>query len=195
MSNTKKPVELPSIEELEAEIIHRKHRQSQHHLLRDTLYTLIVVAAATALVVFLLITPLKTYGSSMTPTLEPDEIIAVIKGSEASPGDVIAFYYNNKIFIKRVIALGGSVVDMDENGNISVDGVPLEEPYLTEKAYGNGDVEFPFEVPVGMYFVLGDNRVTSADSRSSILGCVDPEHMEGRVFFRIWPLNRIGTIR
>ena len=194
MNHTKKPAELPSIEELEAEIVHRKRRQSQHHLLRNTLYTLIVVAAATALVVFLLITPLKTYGSSMTPTLEPDEIIAVIKGSEAKPGDVIAFYYNNKIFIKRVIALGGSVVDMDEDGNISVDGVPLDEPYLTEKAYGNGDVEFPFEVPVGMYFVLGDNRITSADSRSSILGCVDPEHMEGRVFFRIWPLNRFGTI-
>ena len=87
------------------------------------------------------------------------------------------------------------VVNMDEDGNIWVDEIPLEEPYLTEKAYGNGDVEFPFEVPDGMYFVLGDNRVSAADSRSSILGCVDPDDMLGRVVFRVWPLNRFGTIQ
>lgn len=195
MSKNRRQPELPSIEALEAEITRKKHKQNQHHLLRNTLYALLTVAAATVLVAFLFVPILKTYGSSMSPTLEKDEIVATIKTRTAKPGDVIAFYYNNKLFIKRVIAVGGSVVNMDEDGNIWVDEIPLEEPYLTEKAYGNGDVEFPFEVPDGMYFVLGDNRVSAADSRSSILGCVDPDDMLGRVVFRVWPLNRFGTIQ
>ena len=190
----KKPIELPSIEELEAEISRKKHKQNQHHLLRNALYVLITVAAVTALVAILFVPVLKTFGNSMTPTLEDGEIVAVVKTDEAKVGEMIAFYYNNKIFIKRVIALGGSVVDMDEAGNVFVDGAPLEEPYLTEKSAGSGDVEFPYEVPDGMYFVLGDNRVTSADSRNSILGCVDPDDMLGRVLFRVWPLDRFGAV-
>ncbi len=190
----KKPIELPSIEELEAEISRKKYKQNQHHLLRNALYVLITVAAVTALVAILFVPVLKTFGNSMTPTLEDGEIVAVVKTDEAKVGEIIAFYYNNKIFIKRVIALGGSVVDMDEAGNVFVDGAPLEEPYLTEKSAGSGDVEFPYEVPNGMYFVLGDNRVTSADSRNSILGCVDPDDMLGRVLFRVWPLDRFGAV-
>lgn len=190
----KKPIELPSIEELEAEISRKKYKQNQHHLLRNALYVLITVAAVTALVAILFVPVLKTFGNSMTPTLEDGEIVAVVKTDEAKVGEIIAFYYNNKIFIKRVIALGGSVVDMDEAGNVFVDGAPLEEPYLTEKSAGSGDVEFPYEVPSGMYFVLGDNRVTSADSRNSILGCVDPDDMLGRVLFRVWPLDRFGAV-
>lgn len=191
----KKPIELPSIEELEAEISRKKHKQSQHHLLRNALYALITVAAATALIAVLFMPVLKAYGSSMSPTLTDGEIVTAIKTSKAKVGDVIAFHYNGKIFIKRVIALGGSVVDMDEAGNVSVDGVPLEEPYLTEKVAGSGDVEFPFQVPDGQYFVLGDNRVISADSRNSILGCVDPEDMLGRVLFCVWPLGSFGSVR
>ena len=194
MSNNRRKPELPSIEALEAEITRKKRKQTQHHLLRNTLYALLAVAAATVLAAFLFIPILKTYGSSMEPTLEKDEIVVTVKTKSAEPGDIIAFYYNNKLFIKRVIALGGSVVDMDEAGNVSVDGVVLEEPYLTVKSCGNGDVEFPFEVPDGMYFVLGDNRASAADSRSSILGCVNPEDMLGRVIFRIWPLSRLGTL-
>ena len=194
MSKNKALPELPSIEALEAELSRKKQKQNQRYLLRNTLYALLTVAAVTVLVAFLLISPLKTYGSSMTPTLEKDEIVVTLKTKTAEPGDIIAFYYNNKLFIKRVIALGGSTVDMDEDGAISVDGVILEEPYLTEKAFGNGDVEFPFEVPANQYFVLGDNRASSADSRSSILGCVDPDNMLGRVVFRVWPLKRFGTI-
>lgn len=191
----KTSIELPTIEELEAEILRKKHKQNQHHLLRNALYALITVAAATALVAVLFMPVLKAYGSSMSPTLADGEIVAAIRTSKAEVGDVIAFHYNGKIFIKRVIALGGSTVDMDEAGNISVDGAPLEEPYLTEKAPGNGDVEFPFQVPEGQYFVLGDNRIISADSRNSILGCVDPEDMLGRVLFRFWPLGSIGSVR
>jgi signal peptidase I len=190
----KKIIELPTIEELEAEISRKKHKQTQHHLLRNALYALITVAAVTALIAILFMPVLKTYGNSMSPTLEDGEIVLTVRTKTAETGDVIAFYYNGKLFIKRVIALGGSVVDMDEDGNISVNGVPLEEPYLTEKSYGNGDVEFPFEVPDGQYFVLGDNRITSADSRNSILGCVDPEDMLGRVLACVWPPKSIGAV-
>ena len=131
----------------------------------------------------------------MTPTLEDGDIVAVYLTDEAEPGQLVAFYFNNKLIIKRVIALGGSVVDMDEAGNVFVNGSPLEEPYLAEKALGEVSVEFPFTVPDGQYFVLGDNRITSTDSRSGIIGCVDPDNMLGRVVFKVWPLEDFGKIR
>jgi signal peptidase I len=191
----KKPIELPTIEELEAEINRKKHKQNQHHLMRNAIYVLIVVAAVTSLVSIFFVRALKTFGSSMTPTLEDGDIVAVYLTDKAEPGQLVAFYFNNKLIIKRVIALGGSVVDMDEAGNVSVDGLPLEEPYLTEKALGDVSVEFPFTVPDGQYFVLGDNRITSTDSRSSIIGCVDPGNMLGRVVFKVWPPKEFGSIR
>ncbi|MBR6119918.1 MAG: signal peptidase I [Oscillospiraceae bacterium] len=191
----KKPIELPTIEELEAEINRKKHKQNQHHLMRNAIYVLIVVAAVTSLISIFFVRALKTFGSSMTPTLEDGDIVAVYLTDEAEPGQLVAFYFNNKLIIKRVIALGGSVVDMDEAGNVFVDGSPLEEPYLAEKALGEVSVEFPFTVPDGQYFVLGDNRITSTDSRSSIIGCVDPDNMLGRVVFKVWPLEDFGKIR
>lgn len=191
----KKPIELPTIEELEAEINRKKHKQNQHHLMRNAIYVLIVVAAVTSLISIFFVRALKTFGSSMTPTLEDGDIVAVYLTDEAEPGQLVAFYFNNKLIIKRVIALGGSVVDMDEAGNVFVDGSPLKEPYLTEKALGEVSVEFPFTVPDGQYFVLGDNRITSTDSRSSIIGCVDPDNMLGRVIFKVWPLDEFGKIR
>lgn len=190
----KKDIELPSIEELEAELTRRKGKRAQHSLLRNAIYALITVAAVTALVAILFLPVLKTYGSSMTPTLEEGEIVVVLKSSDAEPGDVIAFYYNNKIFVKRVIALGGSVVDIDAEGRVTVDGTLLTEPYVAEPSFGNGDLEFPFQVPDGQYFVLGDNRLSSADSRNTTLGCVDPEDMLGRVLWCVWPLNRFHAV-
>ena len=191
----KKPIELPTIEELEAEISRVKHKQNQRNLFRNTIYVLIVVAAVTALVSVFFISALKAYGDSMSPTLEDGEIVVALKTQKAEAGDVIAFYYNGKLFIKRVIALGGSVVDIDEEGFVTVDGQPLDEPYLETRSPGSGDVEFPFSVPEGQYFVLGDNRVNSSDSRNSILGCVEEDRMLGRVLFCVWPLSRFGTLR
>ncbi len=191
----KKPIELPTIEELEAEISRKKHKQNQHHLMRNAIYVLIVVAAITSLVSIFFVRALKAFGTSMNPTLKDGDIVAVYLTDKAEPGELIAFYFNNKLIIKRVIAQGGSVVDMDEAGNVSVDGVPLEEPYLEEKVLGDVSVEFPFTVPDGQYFVLGDNRVTSTDSRSSIIGCVDPDNMLGRVIFKVWPPKEFGVIR
>ena len=186
--------ELPSIEELEEEISRKKKIEVKTHLLRNAIFSLITVAALTALVSVLFLPVLKTLGTSMTPTFQDGELVVAVRTSEAKPGDLIAFYFNNKIFVKRVVAKGGSLVDMDEEGNLYVDGVLQEESYLTEKSPGNGDLEFPFQVPEGQYFVLGDNRSNSADSRSSVLGCVDPEDFLGRIIFRVWPLNRIGPV-
>ena len=132
--------------------------------------------------------------SSMTPTLSDGDIVVSVKGGEYSRGDVVAFWFNNKILVKRVVALPGEWVDIDGDGTVSVNGKPLEEPYLTEKALGECDLELPYQVPDGRLFVMGDHRSTSQDSRSSAVGCVSEEMLVGRLVFRVWPLEGFGTI-
>ena len=130
----------------------------------------------------------------MTPTLSDGDIVVSVKGGEYSRGDVVAFWFNSKILVKRVVALPGEWVDIDEDGTVSVNGKPLEEPYLTEKALGECDLELPYQVPDGRLFVMGDHRSTSLDSRSSAVGCVSEEMLVGRLVFRVWPLEGFGTI-
>ena len=137
---------------------------------------------------------LQIYGSSMTPTLEAGEIILSLKASDFQVGDIVAFYYNNKILVKRVIAEPGQWVNIDEEGNVYVDDVLLNEPYISEKALGECDIELPYQVPDERYFVMGDHRATSVDSRSTAVGCVAQEHIVGRISFRVWPLDVIGKV-
>ena len=146
------------------------------------------------LVATLFLPVLRIYGSSMTPTLSDGDIVVSVKGGEYSRGDVVAFWFNNKILVKRVVALPGEWVDIAEDGTVSVNGRPLEEPYLTEKALGECDLELPYQVPDGRLFVMGDHRSTSQDSRSSAVGCVSEEMLVGRLVFRVWPLEGFGTI-
>ena len=130
----------------------------------------------------------------MTPTLEEGNIVISVRGGEYRQGDIISFYYNNKILVKRVIALPGDWVDIDDAGNVYVNEELLDEPYVDEKALGECDIELPYQVPEGRLFVCGDHRSTSVDSRSSTVGCVAEEQIAGKIVFRIWPLTDFGPV-
>lgn len=191
----KKVHEMPSIEQLEAELKRVKYQGRYYSALRSTIYTLIVVAAVGVLVATLWLPVLQIYGNSMTPTLQDGEIIFSIKAAEFEPGDIIAFYYNNKILVKRVICGPGDWINMYGDGTVYVNEVRLDEPYLVEKALGDCNIELPFQVPDGRYFVMGDHRSTSVDSRNTAVGCVADEQIVGKIMFRVWPLNRLGRVK
>ena len=187
-------VDIPATEQLEAELAREKYKKRYHSVLRSTVYTLIIVAAVAVLTATLWLPVLQIYGNSMTPTLQDGEIIFTVKTSKFEPGDVIAFYYNNKILVKRVICGPADWVNMDEDGTVYVNGTELDEPYLTEKALGDCNIQFPYQVPDGKVFVMGDHRSTSVDSRNTAVGCVAQEQIVGKIIFRIWPLNRLGAV-
>lgn len=190
----KAPPVLPTVQQLEAELKREKYRGRYWKMLRGTVAVLVVVAATAVLISNLLLPILRIYGSSMTPTLVNGNIVAAVRNGTYQRGDIIAFYYNNKILVKRVVGMPGEWVDMDDSGNVTIDGEPLEEPYLTKKALGECDIELPYQVPEGRYFVMGDHRGVSSDSRSSQVGCVSEEQIVGKLLFRLWPLDEIGPI-
>ena len=190
-----KSPEPPTLEQLEAELSREKYKRRYKRVLRSTVYTLVVVAAVAVLVATIWMRVLQIYGSSMTPTLNEGDVVLSVKGSDFAPGDLVAFYLGNKILVKRCIAGPGQWVDIDENGNVSVDGRLLEEPYLTEKALGECDITLPYQVPDNRYFCVGDHRSTSVDSRSTAVGCVSDEQIVGRIVFRVWPLPDFGALR
>lgn len=186
--------EKPTVHQLETELKRVKYQRRYGTVLKSTVFTLITVAAIAVLVATLWLPVLQIYGSSMTPTLQDGEIIFSVKTADFVPGDIVAFYYNNKILVKRVICGPGDWFDMDADGTAYVNEVALEEPYLTEKSLGEADIELPYQVPDGKIFVMGDHRATSVDSRHSAVGCVAQEQIVGKIVFRIWPLNRMGGI-
>lgn len=184
----------PSSLELEQEWKRERYRLRYRAVMCSTICTLIVVAAAAVLVATFWMPVLQIYGSSMTPTLEDGQIVLGVKRSELEPGDIVAFYCNNKILVKRVIAGAGDWVDMKEDGTVLVNGEMLEEPYLTEKSPGISDVEFPCQVPEERIFVMGDQRGSSLDSRHSVVGFVSDEMIVGEIVCCIWPLEQFGRI-
>ena len=188
-------VEYPSLEQMEEEISRLKYKKSYGSALRGTLYSLAVVAAIAILVATLWLPVLQITGSSMTPTLEDGQFVVAIKNDDFQPGDITAFYYNNKILIKRVIASEGDWVDIDADGNVYVNGLLLEEPYIQEKSLGECNIELPYQVPDGKVFVMGDDRAISLDSRTTAVGSVSKEQVLGQVVFRVWPLKEFGSIK
>ena len=187
--------DLPSTGQLEAELNRVIYAKNYRTVLRGTIYTLITVAAIAVLVAVLLLPVLRIYGSSMNPTLKEEDIVLSIKGSEFETGDIVAFYYNNKILVKRVIANPGDWVDIDKDGNVYVNNPALEEPYLDVKAFGDCNIKLPYQVPESRIFVMGDNRDVSVDSRNTSVGCVAQEQVVGKIVFCIWPFSRFGKVQ
>ena len=188
------PENLPSTEQLETELSRERNQKANSRLVRNTIFALITVAATAVLVATLFLPILQIYGTSMTPTLSEGEIVVSIKGSAFERGDIISFYYNNKILVKRVIAFEGEYVNIDDDGTVLINNKRIEEPYITEKSFGECDLKLPYQVPAGKIFVLGDHRATSVDSRSSVMGCVAEEQIVGKIVFRVWPLDQMGEI-
>lgn len=190
----KRATSQPSVESLEAEIQRVKYRRRYGSVLKSTVYTLITVAAVAVLVATLLMPVLQIYGASMTPTLEDGSIVLTVKTNDFEPGDIVSFYYNNKILVKRVIACPGDWVNITEDGDVYVNDVYLDEPYLAEKALGDCNIELPYQVPESRFFVMGDHRGVSVDSRNTTVGCISEEQIVGKLIFTVWPFDRLGLI-
>ncbi|WP_276930259.1 signal peptidase I [Faecalibaculum rodentium] len=162
--------------------------------LKSTIAVLVVVAALAILAATLWLPVLRIYGNSMTPTLGEGNIVATVKTTEFQPGDVIAFYYNNKLLVKRVIAGPGDWVDLADDGTVYVNGKELEEPYLEEKALGETNIDYPYQVPEDRWFVMGDHRSVSLDSRTKAIGPIAEEQIVGKLIWRLWPFDAAGTL-
>ncbi len=194
MRNKHTVPEIPTLEQIEAARERLQYNSKYRKTLRSTIGVLIVVAAIAILVATLWMPVLQIYGSSMFPTLKDGQIVACVKGSHFETGELVAFYYGNKLLIKRVIGSPGDWINIDEEGSVSVNGELLDEPYVTEKALGECSIKFPYQVPDERWFVMGDNRAVSVDSRSSQVGCVAQEQIVGKIVFRVWPVREVGQI-
>ena len=190
-----KEIRIPTLEQIEAELQREQYKNRYGRVLRSTVFSLLVVAAVAVIIAVLVFPVLQISGTSMTDTLQDKDIVVAMNSSDYTTGDVIAFYYNNNILVKRVIVVTGDWVDIDEDGNVFVNGEMLDEPYISEKAFGDCNITLPYQVPDEKVFVMGDHRATSIDSRNTAVGCIGSELVVGRILFRVWPLGGIGAVK
>ena len=192
---TDQPREIPTTAEFEAELEHERHREQVRHTLRNTVFALLTAAAAAVLAATLIFPVFRIYGTSMTPTLAGGDVAMAVKTSKLKQGDLVAFYYNNKILIKRVIASSGDWVNIDADGNVFVNDQGLDEPYVSQKSLGDCDIDLPYQVPDGTVFVMGDHRDVSIDSRNKQIGPVSTDAVIGRLVLRVWPLKDFSIFK
>ncbi len=185
---------LPSVDEIEFELNRVNSKHVFHKTMRNTIAVVIVIISISIIVSLLFVPVFKIYGTSMTPLLSPGEYVVGLKKQEFKRGDIVSFYYNNKLLIKRVIGLPGDWISIDEEGNVFINDEYYEENYLDEKSLGNCDISFPIQVPENKYFLMGDHRLTSIDSRHKSVGFVSKEQMVAILLYRIYPLEKIGSI-
>ena len=193
-SNNKNAIPIPTPEEVNAEKERIEHRKKHFRIIFNIIYILIVIAAIASLVATLMLPVLQVSGKSMEPSLDDDDIVVLYKTNKFKTGDICGFYWQNKLLLKRVIAGPLDVVEIDDEGNVKVNGKVIDEPYVNEKALGESNITYPFQVPEDKYFVLGDNRSVSIDSRNTIIGCVDKDQIAGKVMIRVWPLKKLGKV-
>lgn len=193
MNNNKK-ISLTS-KVVEEELKRVNYQKKYIKLLKNTIFTLIIVVAISTLIASFIISILEINGSSMNPTLNEGEIVIAYRNKNIKNNDLIAFYQGNKILVKRVIATQGEYVNITDDGDVYVNGKIIKEPYISQKSLGNSNIEYPYQVPDGHYFVLGDKRDTSIDSRNSTIGAISKEDILGKVKIGLWPLNKLGIIK
>lgn len=194
MKRSKKQVIIPSIEQTAVELKRLRYSRAYVNAMLGTFRVLTVVAAVAVLIATMIFPVLQISGNSMTPTFDDGDIIVLLKSGSLKPGDICSFAWNNRTLVKRVIGAPGDWIDMDTDGTVYLNGEVLDEPYISEKGMGECDIEFPYQVPDGCYFVMGDHRDTAIDSRSTVVGSVSEEQIIGKVLFRVWPLDKIGII-
>ena len=183
-----------TIQEIENELKREKYKLKYKQVLMSTIYILIIVASVAAIVATLLMPVLQITGSSMNPTLFEGEIVLAIKEQNLESGDIIAFYHGNKILIKRVIAGPGNWININKDGDVFINDILLEEKYIKNKSFGESDLIYPYQVPEETYFILGDDRENSVDSRSYEIGTISKDDVIGKIVFKIWPFNKIGVV-
>ena len=187
----KKEVSLPTKKQVETERKRYRRQKAYNKALRGTIYVLTIVAAVAVLIATLVLPVLQIEGTSMEPTLSNGDIVLLMKTTRFERGDLCAFTWNNKLLVKRVVGLPGDWIEIDTDGTVYLNGDKLDEPYVQQTALGECDLEFPFQVPQEQYFVIGDMRESSIDSRNSLIGCIPKDQIVGKVFFRVWPFKKI----
>ena len=195
MKKQKAVLTVPQVSVLEKELQNQYRTQKRFRTFRRMAFTLVTVSAVAILVAILWMPVLRIYGSSMSPTLYEGDIVMSLKEKDMKPGDIIAFYYNNEILVKRLVGVAGDWIDIDEEGNVYLNGTLLDEPYVKEKAFGECNIALPYQVPENRVFVLGDHRSVSIDSRNTAVGCVAAEQIVGKITMRLWPITNLSMVK